>query len=306
MPTFSVIIPTYNRASEVVSALESVLAQTYSDFDVWVVDDGSTDKTAEALAPFGAAINYVRTPNRGHAAARNRGIQDSRGRYTAFLDSDDRWYPEKLERVAGVAAKNPQVGLFYTDVVAVNATRERLWVQRAPDADGNSYLRLLGGNFITISSAITSRKALERSGLFDETFRLSPDWDLWLRIARLFPVQRVPYAATEYCALGTGSQSADASEAWGDELRRVVEKALAADPEIRASDRRRARAGMHYAIGRTTLLQGEFTRARRELLEALLLRPTSWKAVVYFGAAATRGAHFLPQGLRRRLRFPDA
>jgi glycosyltransferase involved in cell wall biosynthesis len=304
--TVSVVIPTYNRADEVIGAVESALAQTYGEFDVWVIDDGSTDATEEALAPYRDRINYMKTSNLGHAGARNHGIRASRGRYLAFLDSDDRWYPEKLERVASEAAKAPGVGLLYTDVVVVDTTRRPLWVQRTPDASGDAYLGLLKGNFITMSSAVVSRAALERVGLFDETFRLSPDWDLWLRIARQFPIRRVPCAVTEYRAHGADAQSADPSEDWANELRRVIQKAFSKDPQTEAIYGQTVTARLHYAVGRAVLLQGDYGRAASEFRQSWRLRPGSWKAALFLGVAATRGARFLPRRARRMLRLPQA
>ena len=106
-PRVSVVIPTYNRAGTVGRAIASALAQTDQDREIIVVDDGSTDATAAVVARLGDAVRYVRQENRGVAAARNRGIREARGAYVAFLDSDDEWLPEKLDRQVTVLEREP-------------------------------------------------------------------------------------------------------------------------------------------------------------------------------------------------------
>ena len=118
----SVLIPTFNRAYIVCRAIESVLAQTYRNFEVIVVDDGSTDDTREQLARFGDAIRYIYQPNAGLAAARNTGLAAARGEFIALQDSDDLWLPWKLEGQLAVMAVNPQIGLCWTDLTAVDPT----------------------------------------------------------------------------------------------------------------------------------------------------------------------------------------
>jgi glycosyltransferase involved in cell wall biosynthesis len=115
-PCVSVIIPTYNRAALVAEAVASVLAQTWRDFEVLVVDDGSTDHTATALAPFAGQVRVVRRPSRGGvSAARNRGIAAARGQWLAFLDSDDLWLPEKLSRLGAFLKAQPGLRLCQTE-----------------------------------------------------------------------------------------------------------------------------------------------------------------------------------------------
>ncbi len=112
MPTVSVIIPTYNRRAYVQEAIDSVLAQTYTDYEIIVIDDGSTDGTGEALRErYGDKIIYEWQENQGLSAARNRGIESSRGQYIALLDSDDLWMPEKLERQVACLSQHPEVAM---------------------------------------------------------------------------------------------------------------------------------------------------------------------------------------------------
>lgn len=111
----SVLIPTFNRRDYVVAALDSVLAQDFTDFEIIVVDDGSTDDTADVMRPYADRIRYVRTANQGPALARNVGMQVARGEYLAYLDSDDLYYPYKLRLQATLLDENPDVGMVYTE-----------------------------------------------------------------------------------------------------------------------------------------------------------------------------------------------
>ena len=113
-PSISVIIPTYNSAVFLPEALQSVLSQTFLPQDVIVVDDGSTDDTEDVLEPFRRHIHYIRQENQGPAVARNRGIAEAKGDLIAFLDADDVWVPEKLERQVNVLIENPRIGLVHS------------------------------------------------------------------------------------------------------------------------------------------------------------------------------------------------
>jgi len=129
-PTVSVIISTYNRAHLIGRAIQSVLNQTYQDFEVIVVDDGSTDNTEEIVKSFNdPRIRYIRhEKNKGAAAARNTGIKAARGKYIAFQDSDDEWLPEKLEKQMKVFENAPpEAGVVYTDMQRINEDGEHYW-----------------------------------------------------------------------------------------------------------------------------------------------------------------------------------
>jgi glycosyltransferase involved in cell wall biosynthesis len=303
-PLFSVIIPTYNRERDVVAAVESVLAQTLSDFDVWVVDDGSTDRTTQELARFGTAIRYLKIPNGGQAAARNHGVSVSAGRYLAFLDADDRWSREKLKQYAQVIEKATDAGLFYSDYVVVDEAGKRLWSQRARPVEGDTYLELLHGNFVAASSAVVSRVALEACGGFDEALRGPEDWDLWIRIARRFAVVHVPHLLTEYRAGGADSQTTHRGTEWTSQLNRVIDKAFESDPAVEKAYGRDIRARVEYALGRTLMWGGNRSAASAAFARSFRLNPTSWRALLYLALLQTRTADVLPPLLRRALRLP--
>ena len=187
-PLVSVIIPTYNRRAMVQEAVDSVLAQTCSDFELIVVDDGSEDGTAESLARYGSAMRIYSQPRGGVAAARNRGAERAAGLYLAFLDSDDLWLPRKLEVQIAFMRERPWVQICQT---------EEIWIRRGARVNPKKKHRKPSGDIFRASlelclvspSAVMMRRELfDAVGGFDETLPACEDYDLWLRVARSHPV----------------------------------------------------------------------------------------------------------------------
>ena len=188
MPRVSVIIPTYNRREYVQEAIDSVLTQTYTDYEIIVIDDGSTDGTGEALqARYGDRIHYEWQENQGESVARNRGIELAQGEYIAFLDSDDLWLPEKLEKQARILDENPNVGLVYAQaqfidedgVLLESGTSADSEVAEAFDKTVLYFWNPIGGP----SKTLICKAVLDRVGGFDPQIRFGEDRDLWFRIA---------------------------------------------------------------------------------------------------------------------------
>lgn len=199
-PAVTVITPTYNRAHLLPRAIDSALGQTFKDFELLVIDDGSTDATADLLAGYTGRderIHYLVQPeNGGVSAARNRGFREGRGRYFALLDSDDEWLPHKLERQITAFEQAPQeVGLFYT---AVHTLGPRTWTDE-PRYRGDVSSKLLVRNVIHgTSSVMLRREAVEQTGFFDEEIPAIEDWDYWIRLSRLFEIDFVPEVLSRY------------------------------------------------------------------------------------------------------------
>ena len=184
----SVILPTYNRYAFVGQAIDSVLNQTFTDFELIVVDDGSTDNTPALLDQYGDRINVIRQENRGVSAARNSGIRSASGNAIALLDSDDYWLPKKLEE---------QVAFFEAHPDALICQTEELWLRNGKRVNPKKRHRKPSGMIFEKSlplclvspSAVMIRKLLlDEVGLFDETLPACEDYDLWLRIAWRYPV----------------------------------------------------------------------------------------------------------------------
>ena len=195
-PTVSVVIPTYNRARFLGAAVASVRAQTYPCLEILIVDDGSTDDTAQVVAALGNGIRYITQPNAGPAAAHNRGIQDAHGDLVAFLDTDDRWLPEKTARQVALMMARPAVALVTADEALENGVGENLFAsnfsrrniveQMRLSPDGvvsNSPALLLQVNFISTSTVLARRSVLVALDGFNPQLHYGEDLDLWLRIA---------------------------------------------------------------------------------------------------------------------------
>ena len=194
-PTVSVIIPAYNQAQFVSEAIDSVLAQSFKDFEIVVVNDGSTDNTEDVLKKYSGKITYIYQENKGPAAAKNKGIVASRGKYVATLDSDDIWLSQKLEMQTKHLDSNGKVGLVYTDAYMVDSdgTRTHNVTSFAQYAPFSGYVldKLILNNFIPSLTVMVRRTVLDTVGLFDESLLIGEDWDLWLRIASQFPIDFV-------------------------------------------------------------------------------------------------------------------
>lgn len=192
-PTVSIIIPTYNRAHLVGRAIQSVLNQTYKDFELIIVDDGSTDNTEDITKEFqkkNERINYIRhEKNKGGSAARNTGIKVARGEYIAFLDSDDEWLPTKLEKQTSYFNKCPNsVGAIYC--LSYSQDDSSGYTKKSSPSNmkhGNIYKFLLNGWCPSATSSIILKaQVFEKSGVFDESLPSFQDYDLWIRVAQYY------------------------------------------------------------------------------------------------------------------------
>ena len=194
-PEVSVIIPTYNRANLIGRSIQSVLNQTYQEFEIIVVDDGSTDNTEYVVKGFDdARIRYVRyQENRGGSAARNAGIKIASGDYIAFQDSDDEWLPEKLEKQMVIfKSASVKVGVVYTGFWRIQNNKKKYIPSSAiTKKSGNVYKSILNRNFITTQSAVIKKEVFKKTGMFDERIPAFQDWDLWIRISKYYEFQYV-------------------------------------------------------------------------------------------------------------------
>jgi glycosyltransferase involved in cell wall biosynthesis len=193
-PTVSIIIPTYNRASFLRKAIQSVLQQTYRNFEIIVVDDGSTDDTLESIGEMHNRVTYLYQAHKGRSAARNYGIQVSKGEYIAFLDSDDQYLPQKLELQIKFLENNPSLGMVYSWSLAIDEEGKELPFLFKGNLSGWIYPQLLFSWPITTPTVVVRSDVIEQIGGFSEELDLWEDDDLWRRIARSYPIgcQRQP------------------------------------------------------------------------------------------------------------------
>ena len=196
MPRVSVIIPTYNCSEFIKDAINSILKQTYSDHEIIVVDDGSTDSTRKLLDTYirNGLVNYIYQENKGHSFARNAGIKAARGGFIAFLDADDIWLPDKLELQMKIFDTDSSIGLIHSDINVLTDRGEMVMALRR-DFPGEIVQRHSGNIFdaffcreiyISCATVIVKKECFDRVGLFDEKLaRLCfEDSEMWLRIVR--------------------------------------------------------------------------------------------------------------------------
>ncbi len=187
-PEVSVIIPTYNRGNLIARAIQSVLKQTHQNFEIIVIDDASADNTKEVIQSFNdSRIKYIKHQvNKGGSAARNTGIKIAQGKYIAFLDSDDEWLPEKLEKqVKKIKESNEKVGVIYTRYWILQNNKK--FLSKEPQKRGDIFEDELFEDWITPTSCVLVKKeCFERVGGFDENLPVRQDYDMWLRISKYF------------------------------------------------------------------------------------------------------------------------
>ena len=186
--TVAVVIPVYNRAEGVRNAVDSVLAQTRAPQEVIVVDDGSTDDTFQVLSSYGQKIKALRQRNQGVSAARNRGVAAAQSEWIAFLDADDIWHKDKLEKQIAFIRENPTVQIVQTDEVWIRRGRRVNPMKKHQKHDGNIFEHCLPLCCVTVCSVIMKKELFEKVGGFDEELPACEDYDLWLRIAKDTPI----------------------------------------------------------------------------------------------------------------------
>jgi len=190
-PQVSVIIPTYNRGWSIKEAIDSVLAQDYTEFELIVVDDGSTDHTSDVLDSYGDDIKVLSQKNKGVSAARNRGIAEASGKFIAFLDSDDLWLPQKLTLQIEFINQTPDALICQTEEVWIRNGLRVNPKKRHKKPSGMIFKPSLELCLVSPSAVMIQRSLLDRVGGFDETLPACEDYDLWLRISCRFPVHLI-------------------------------------------------------------------------------------------------------------------
>ena len=190
MPLVSVIIPTYNRGWIIKEAVESVLSQTFSDYELIIVDDGSTDNTQEILDCYARLpqIKIITQENRGVSAARNKGVESGEGKLIAFLDSDDLWLPKKLEHQLDFFQHNPCAQICQTEEIWIRRGIRVNPRKRHKKPSGMIFEKCLELCMVSPSAVMMTRELFHDTGGFDETLPACEDYDLWLRISYTTPI----------------------------------------------------------------------------------------------------------------------
>ena len=279
LPKVSVIIPTYQRAHLIRESIDSVLAQTYRDFEIIVVDDGSTDGTHEVVAGYRNRVRYIYQENRGPSSARNSGIKAAQGEFIAFQDSDDLWLPEKLASQVPLFDRDPEIGLVYCDMSYFRSDgpcdRPSSFKSHAPPASGYALRELfVNGTPMHTPTAIVMRHCFDNAGMFDERLVDFEDQAMWFRIARVFKIDYVD-APLVQCRVD------DETHPRKDELlsaREVRKGVLEASPRlVDTLSKQELRQGYYYRYAyraaQAHLAMSETALARKALAECLAFDP---------------------------------
>ena len=294
----SVIVPVYNGAATVAAALDSVFAQSYPDFEIVAVDDGSTDDSVKVLERYAPRVRMLRQQNRGPSAARNLGVRNSSGAYLAFLDADDLWRSEFLKRTVAMLDSHPECVLVYTDLELADSTGAamgaRLIGKRGVPTVRDMLERLWP---ILPSSVVMRREAFERAGGFPEELTSFEDVYFWLlaREQGEFRYIEEPLALWRFALYPAPLKPAGGQEAAGRIFDRMVEQRYGMGGRVHTAGRQRAPRSILGYIGLHALAHGDRPGARRAFAAALRTDP--WRFKNYLRYART----FIPDGLARVL-----
>ncbi len=282
MPSVSIITPTYNRAQYIKEAIESVISQTYSDWELIVVDDGSTDQTFEILDKYtkqDKRIRYIRQSNSGPSAARNTALAQANGKYIAFIDDDDRWLPEKLEIQVKLMESDPKIGFCYVRFQVYKKIQNKL-------EKGTLFPQFLAAKFedlfdvfIAPSSTIFRKSCLDQVGWFSSKYNRSEDFDLWLRVAQICKIMPIDQVGA-FTVMDDRHRGID-TEVLAWEVGIDILKKLKLTPQYVHCKRmiRTHIAKRHYWIGRVQLDHHHYWRAAICFFKALVADPLIGLAV---------------------------
>lgn len=292
-PLVSVITPTFNRADYLPYAVESVLSQSVPDFELIVIDDGSTDGTAELMERYLAdsRIRYLKQENQGQSVARNRGIAEARGQFICFLDSDNAWVSTKLETSLKAFEEHPEADIVYGDFITIDGEGHELGVNRMARYSGRITPQLLRDNFVSMNTTMTRKRCFDEMGGFDSADRLAEDYGLWLRFSTRYQFLYVPAVLGYYRVMENQISSDKESRFRANE--QLVQGFLKAFPS--AVTRGEARRGLSYFFirkGRYEYSSGQRRQAFRSLLRSLSKDPFwmgPWRFAVKMLLTSSRG-----------------
>jgi len=229
-PRVSIVVPVYNAERTLAATLRSVWAQTCGDFELLVVNDGSTDGTAALLAgQSDPRLRVISHRNAGVSASRNRGVAEARGEFVAFLDGDDLWTPDKLQAQVAALQGAPDAALVYSWTDLIDEAGRVIQRGSHVVANGRVYPLLASRNFLDCGSTpLIRRSALIEAGPFDETLKGGEDWDLWLRLATRHAFVCLPVVQVQYRVHGSSAVSRPEQQV--RDVRTVIARAVARLP----------------------------------------------------------------------------
>jgi glycosyltransferase involved in cell wall biosynthesis len=270
-PLVTVVIPTYNYADFLREAVLSVLDQTFQDFEIIVVDGGSTDHTPSVIKEFPEKVRYIYQENQGTMVARNTGIAAARGEYIAFLDADDLWLPAKLEKQVALLRQHPEVGLVYSTIYQFESKSGAI-VGEYPLANcraGHVLRDLYLACFVPSPTPLVRKEVLDDVGGFDERIRYgSEDWELWLRISAKYDLAYVPEPLAKYRYHGS-HRSKDSYLKREEQTLQIIQQAAEDYPEELGPLRKLKLSTFKETVGWYLIRQGHKREGLTRLRDAM-------------------------------------
>lgn len=288
MPLVSVAIATYNCARFLPEAIRSALAQTHRDIEVLVVDDGSEDDTTAVLAEFAhdPRLRAVRIEHAGHAPAKNHAASLARGEWIAFLDADDVWLPQKLERQLAAAEAHPEAAVVYCRRRVIDEDGRPMVVPPVELHRGRVLDALLVDNFICFSTAMVRRTAREAAGPFDESLVYPIDYDLWLRLAARHPFEYVDDELVLYRRMAGNMTGTLKASARREQIDRVMDKFYRAHADDGVINPQAWRRAQYIRCCNLGYQHRDSARAQAVRWYAQALKYTPWDSLAWRGLAS--------------------
>lgn len=275
-PLVSTIVPAFNAERYLDLAIDSILSQTYSNIEVLIVDNASTDKTADIINAYGARVRYLREETKGPAAARNRGLAEAQGEYIAFLDSDDLWLPDKTERQVEYLTEHPEYGVCYSHYEYIDENGElyhNTWAKHSTQT-GVVFEDLLRHELqLGIGTMMIRRSSLHEAGNFNEKLITAEDTDLFIRLAKYNQFGYIPGPVARYRSHKESlTKQQDVPRGTFKSLDYLVERYPELHPSM-SPIMGYAYAVRHFARGKGAFHKGDYLETRSQSLQALKYRP---------------------------------
>lgn len=206
LPLVSIIVPTYNSEKFILESVNSAINQTYTNIEIIIIDDGSTDNTETVAQQFPDSIRYIKQTNSGPSAARNHGLRESRGNYIAFLDVDDAWEPAKIEKQVSFFENNKNLMILATGYIRCDTNLKPVeTVALKPTSEGIiPFKSLLERNKLLTSTIMIKKEGVNTCGFFNEKIQFGEDWDYWVRLAQLGEIGYIETPLCKYRVHGSG------------------------------------------------------------------------------------------------------
>lgn len=280
----SIITPTFNREKYLALAIESVLNQLHDNFELLIIDDGSTDNTRKLVGRYQSdkRIHYFYQNNQGQSVARNTGLREANGKYICFLDSDDLFAPDKLSKQVSFLEHNPSIPITYSDEELIDEEGHVFSTHNMKRHSGILYEKLLIDNFVSITTIMVRRECFDEMGMFDETIKVADDYELWLRFSTKYEFHYEPQYFAQYRVMREQISSDKTSRF--NSNKRIIESFFLKFPDlIDKNKKQQIRCHFYTRWGLHEAADNNFRNAIRKYIKALghsFFYLHTWKSIV--------------------------